>query len=292
MSTDLAQSRAFLARARADYAPEQIKLIKSTVAKGATDAELAMFLELSARYGLDPFAKEIWCVPGGSRNGERKDMLVMVGRDGLRKIARQHGANVSCDVVRENDDFQAQHLPDGSVNVAHAYGKPADRGEIVGAWARVSIDGRTEGYFFAPLKEYRPRSEGKLKYSPWGSQESVMILAAAERQALRMALPLSGVLAQGETDRNDEVAEGLPEAEEDPVEVVARLVPDPTTRARLTSALDGLRRFGGEVPSAAVLQMRLDGVDDEGQEQVAEAFELEAERAAEPAEAEVVGEES
>ena len=39
---------------------EQIELMKRTVAKGATDDELRMFLHLAHKYDLDPFAKEIW----------------------------------------------------------------------------------------------------------------------------------------------------------------------------------------------------------------------------------------
>ena len=42
--------------------PAQIELVKRTVAKGATDDELQMFLHLANKYNLDPFAKEIWFI--------------------------------------------------------------------------------------------------------------------------------------------------------------------------------------------------------------------------------------
>ena len=42
------------------WSEEQVALVKRTVAKDATNDELKMFLHLSGKYNLDPFAKEIW----------------------------------------------------------------------------------------------------------------------------------------------------------------------------------------------------------------------------------------
>jgi hypothetical protein len=199
---------AALRRRRYDYEPEQVRLIKATVAEGATDAELGMFLELAARYGLDPFAREIWCVKTERKDGGTGRLLIMVGRDGLRKLARRAHASVDGDIVRENDSFTVDRLKDGTREIEHGYnGSQKGRGQIVGAWCEVRT-ADSYGYFYAPLEEYLPTSEAKLKYSPWGSQRSVMILAAAERQALRMAIPLSGVVVEGEVELNEERAAG------------------------------------------------------------------------------------
>jgi hypothetical protein len=72
--------------------PRQLDLIKRTVAiaEGAqaiTNAELGHFLELCAVYGLDPFAREAWIAK--SKSGK---LLIMVGRDGLRKVAKGEGS--------------------------------------------------------------------------------------------------------------------------------------------------------------------------------------------------------
>lgn len=193
---------------------QRLALIKKTVAEGATDAEVGMFLELAAKYDLDPFAHEVWCVKGKGRDGSDGRLLIMVGRDGLRKIAARSSIHIDGDVVHENDEFTITRTPTGNRTVAHSYGKPQDRGELIGAWAECRAGGplgRPLGFFYAPLEEYMPTNEAKLKYSPWGSQRSVMILAAAERQALRQATPLSGLLVEGEADRNLELeAGGIP----------------------------------------------------------------------------------
>lgn len=183
---------------------QQIKLIKATVAKGANDAEVAQFLELCAQYGLDWNAHEAWCAVS-ERNGTR-NVLLMVGRNGLRKIAQRQGFRMIGDVIREKDEFKVVASA-GCHAVVHTYrGITEDqRGPITGAWAQVLDDGGNErGFFVAPLSEYLPTSEKKLQYSPWGAQRSTMILAAAERQALSQATPLGGLLAQGELDRAGE----------------------------------------------------------------------------------------
>lgn len=176
--------------------PHTLELIQKTIAVNCTAAEIGHFLELCAHYGLDPFAREAWIAK--SKSGK---LLIMVGRDGLRKIGQRNGLHIDGDVVRENDEFTIQRTTDGNRTVAHSYGKPADRGPIVGAWAECregGPEGRPMGYFYAPLEEYRPSSPDS--YSPWSKQTGVMILAAAERQAIRQATPLSGLLAIGEDE--------------------------------------------------------------------------------------------
>jgi hypothetical protein len=203
IGTDVERHEAFAMAERTAYDrmdQRRLALIKSTVASKATDAEVGMFLELAWRYDLDPFAKEVWCAVS---EGQTRRLLVMVGRDGLRKIALRRGLRIDGDVVRAKDEFAIQRAGDRSRKVSHAYaGSAEQRGPVVGAWAEVWEPRSSEqrGFFFAPLSEYKPRNEKKLQYSPWGSQESVMILAAAERQALRQATPLSGLMAEGEMD--------------------------------------------------------------------------------------------
>lgn len=177
--------------------PRMFALIKSTVASddGITPAELAYFLELAAQYQLDPFAREVWIAK--SKSGK---LLIMVGRDGLRRIASRNGIHVDSDVVHVNDEFSVTRLPNGDRNVTHQW-SVKDRGEIVGAWAECregGPDGRSMGFFYADLKEFKP--DNASSYSPWSKQVSAMITGAAERQAIRKATPLGGLLVEGEQE--------------------------------------------------------------------------------------------
>jgi hypothetical protein len=181
----------------------RLDFLRKTVAKDATNAEIGHFLELCSKYDLDPFAKEVWLAVSQSQQGKR-NVLLMVGRDGLRKIAMRQGFVIDGDVVHAEDTFTVKRNANRTRTITHEYAEK-DRGAVIGAWAEVyDGEGQQRGYFYAPLSEYIPKSEAKLKFSPWGSQLSVMTLAAAERTALGMATPLSGIVAQGELDAGEE----------------------------------------------------------------------------------------
>lgn len=163
--------------------PRQLALLRKMNPK-VPDSILAQGLEVAWSYQLDPYAKEIWFAES------KGSILVMIARDGLRKILARNGLNMACDIVRANDSFTRSVGEHGGI-VVHSYG--VDRGDIVGAWARVTdVHGTERGYFFAPLAEY-VQDRG-----PWKKQRSVMLLAAAERQAARQATPLGGLLVDGE----------------------------------------------------------------------------------------------
>ena len=180
--------------ARKHYAREQIELIKQTVAEGATDAELDLFLELAARYELDPFAGHIWCARMQGRNGERGRMAVLIGRDGMLVHARRHRdfAGLMGNVVHEGDDFQVIDTGD-EVKVIHKIAHPKERGELLGAWAIARRENQPPYYFFANLDEYKGSDK-----TPWGKQRSAMILKCAQSTALRFAFSITGLVGAEE----------------------------------------------------------------------------------------------
>ena len=187
---------------------------------GLHEGELAAGVELAAAYQLDPFANEIWFTKSRGRDGREGKLLIMVGRDGLRKIAQRNGLELEGDVVHERDQFRYERQVDATGNPMHHVEHAVsgfERGPILGAWVRAyERDSKVErGWFVAKIGEYDPTigasAESAMQRSPWAKQKTVMILAAAERQAARQATPLGGLLVEGEDDVIDSTAEVLAE---------------------------------------------------------------------------------
>jgi phage recombination protein Bet len=69
----------------------EIDILKSTIAKGCSDLELALFLQVCDRTGLDPFAKQICPVLRWDKKSNGNVMAIQVQVDGYRVLAQRTG---------------------------------------------------------------------------------------------------------------------------------------------------------------------------------------------------------
>lgn len=70
---------------------EQVAVLKRTIAKGCSDDEFALFLQVCQRTQLDPFAKQICPVARWDKKEGRNVMQIQVQIDGFRVLAQRTG---------------------------------------------------------------------------------------------------------------------------------------------------------------------------------------------------------
>lgn len=197
------------------YPQEKIDLIKRTVAAGATDDELALFLEQCRRTGLDPFSRQIYLIKRGS--GDAARATIQTGIDGYRLIAARTGLHAGTDDVIYTETDKGEPLT-ASVTVYRIV-----QGQRVGFTAT------------ARMTEYR-----QDRAPMWQRMPNLMLGKCAEALALRKAFPaeLSGIYTDAEMDQS--VMEGQARVVETKAPP-APPAPVRTLKDRLTNAPDRQR---------------------------------------------------
>lgn len=168
------------------FSNTDVDIIKNSVAKGTSDAELKYFLAVAASTGLNPFQKEIWCYKSGN------DMLIFAGRDGFLSNAQKKPdfKGIRSAYVCEGDKFKMNIV---SGHIEHEFTQ-ANRGNIVGAYAIVKREGMDAFISWADFKEF---NKG---YNAWKTNPGSMIKKVAEAHALKQAYSLSGVDSEHDYD--------------------------------------------------------------------------------------------
>jgi RecT family. len=173
------------------YSPEEIAIIKATVAKGFSDLELSYFLNVAKVYKLNPFTKQIWGYKDNKGN-----IIVFAGRDGFLAKAQSDPRwnGISSDVVREGEAFDL----DVSNGLIHHHKDIVSKAKIIGAYA-IS---KPKGCEY-PTIEWADFDTYNKGYNVWKSDPVAMIKKVAESHCLSKAYGISGLAVEEDFQEKD-----------------------------------------------------------------------------------------
>jgi phage recombination protein Bet len=155
-----------------DFTQDQIDLIKKQIAPKANENELKLFLYQCARTGLDPLARQIYCIPIGVR------MTIQTSIDGFRVVAERSGS------------YAGQSEPEFVED---------EKGNIICCKVRVYRFSQ-QGIRYEASVGVAYWSEYAQQSPMWNKMKHTMISKCAEALALRKAFPqdLSGLYTTDE----------------------------------------------------------------------------------------------
>jgi recombination protein RecT len=119
------------------FTQKELEVVVNSIAKGATNEELALFIQICKQNNLNPFKNHIYFIKYGNQ------MSIQVSVEGIQYLAQQRDdyKGVTVQLVHENDDFEIGVDPESQELKIEKHTIKIPRGKVAAAYAIAKREG-------------------------------------------------------------------------------------------------------------------------------------------------------
>ncbi|WJV19636.1 RecT family recombinase [Rossellomorea marisflavi] len=119
------------------FSEKELEVVVNSIAKGATNEELALFIQICKQNNLNPFKNHIYFIKYGNQ------MSIQVSVEGIQYLAQQRDdyKGVTVQLIHENDDFEIGVDPETQELKIEKHSIKIPRGKVAAAYAIAKREG-------------------------------------------------------------------------------------------------------------------------------------------------------
>lgn len=163
-----------------DYFTEkELQVVVNSIAKNATNEELALFVQICKNNGLNPFMNHIYFIKYGNQ------MSIQVSVEGIQYLARQKEdyRGSTAQLVHENDEFEIELDSETQELKIAKHSIKVPRGKVVASYAIAKREGYPDKVIIIEADEVEHLK--KKAGSQWGNYYNDMFKKHALKRALK-----------------------------------------------------------------------------------------------------------
>jgi len=165
------------------FTQAELDTLKSTIAKGTTNEQFALFVQTCVRSGLNPFLNQIFCQVYNTKEGPV--MSIQIAVEGIVALAKRHPQykGFIASEVKQNDEFSA----DVAAGTVEHKITSLDRGQTVGAYCVAYREGAPNILVMVTIDQVQHliKSEKGAQARMWRDYLDDMIVKHAIKRAFK-----------------------------------------------------------------------------------------------------------
>jgi recombination protein RecT len=162
------------------FSQKELEVVVNSIAKNATNEELALFIQICKHNGLDPFKNHIYFIKYGNQ------MSIQVSVEGIQYLAQQREdfKGITTQLVHENDDFEVDVDSESQELKIMKHAIKIPRGKVAAAYAIARREGFPDKVVLIEVDEVEHLR--KKSGSQWNTYFNDMFKKHALKRALKM----------------------------------------------------------------------------------------------------------